>query len=124
MIRIQKEINTKIILILDDDERVCEELSEYLVRKRYRVFSAEKPSSAFHILNSNHIDILFLDYSLPEMNGIVVLQKIRELFPKLKVVMISGTANVKVVQEARQLGAVMFLNKPFLHREVQNALEC
>ncbi len=112
------------ILILDDERRICEELSEYLVRKKFQVYSAEKPSSAFQILNKNHIDILFLDFTLPEMDGILVLKKVKKLFPEINVIMISGNGNFNVVNEAKRNGAAEFLSKPFLHNEVQNAIAC
>ena len=112
------------ILILDDERRVCEELSEYLVRKKFQVYAAEKPSSAFRIMEHNHIDILFLDFTLPEMDGILVLKKVKKQFPEIKVIMISGNGNISVVKEAKRNGAAEFINKPFLHNEVQNAIEC
>ena len=76
------------VMILDDDKRIRDELSEFLVRKKSAVFTADKPSTAFQILNENHIDVLFLDFALPEMNGIVFLTKIKLQYPKINVIMI------------------------------------
>ena len=112
------------IMILDDDKRIRDELSEFLIRKRSVVFTAEKPSSAFQILASNHINILFLDLALPEMDGILVLKKIKRQFPQVNVIMISGTGNVNIAEEAKRKGAAEFINKPFLHNEVVKAIEC
>ena len=112
------------ILILDDDERVCEELSEYLIRKKYIVFSTTTPSFAFKILNRTRIDLLFLDFILPEMNGIKVLKIVKKQYPEIKVIMISGNGNNEIEKEAKKNGAADYLTKPFLHYEVQKAIEC
>jgi DNA-binding NtrC family response regulator len=111
------------ILILDDEQRICEELSEYLLRKKYAVFSAEKPSAAFDVLKKTSIDILFLDFTLPEMNGIIFLKEVKKMYPKLNVIMISGAENWQIRKEARQNGAIDFISKPFLHKDVTNALQ-
>ena len=111
------------ILILDDDERIREELSEFLTRRKSVVFSAGCPSSAFYILKHNQIDLLFLDFALPEMDGLLVLKKVLSMYPRLKVIMISGTGNSNLAIQAKEKGAVEFLRKPFLHYEVKKALE-
>jgi len=116
-------LETQKILILDDETKVCEELSEYLVRKKYQVYSAEKPSSAFQILNHNNIDILFLDFALPEMDGLQFLKKVKEQFPEINVIMISGTGDHNLADKSKKNGAAEFLSKPFLHYEVQKAID-
>jgi DNA-binding NtrC family response regulator len=111
------------VLILDDENRICEELSEFLIRKKYSVRYANKPSIAFQMLQSYPVDILFLDYTLPEMDGIHVLRKMKEKYPDIKVIMISGAENRQIKKEAKEGGAIDFISKPFLHNEVQNALQ-
>ena len=111
------------ILILDDEKRICQELSEYLLRKHYLVYSAGKPSTAFKILKNEAIDIIFLDLTLPEMDGIRVLKRIKKIYPRTDVIMISGHSNINLIKEAKQFGAIDFINKPFLHGEIQQAIE-
>ena len=111
------------ILILDDDDRIREELSEFLTRKKSVVFSAGIPSNAFSILEHNQIDILFLDFALPEMDGLLFLKEVHSLYPHLKVIMISGTGNSNLANQAKDSGAVEFIRKPFLHQQVQNAVK-
>ncbi len=111
------------ILILDDEERVCEELSEFLVRKKYQVIVSAKPSTAFEILKNNPVDIVFLDLTLPEMDGIVVLEHINKLYPHIQVIMISGNKNVNIEKLASQKGVIDFISKPFRHNDVKQALK-
>jgi DNA-binding response OmpR family regulator len=65
------------VLILDNDSRICEELSEFLIRRKYSSRYANKPSIAFQMIKTIPVDILFLDYTLPEMDGILVLKKVK-----------------------------------------------
>jgi len=111
------------ILILDDERRIREEFYEYLIRKKFQVFSAEKPSAAFQILNNNKIDILFVDFSLPEMDGIIVLKEVLSQFPNLKVILMSGNSNDEIENEALKYGAVNFIRKPFRHYDVNQVLD-
>jgi len=112
------------VMILDDEKRIRDELTEYLERKKSSVYTADRPSTAFHILENAQVDLLFLDLALPEMDGIHVLKKIKKLFPAINVIMISGNDNLDVRKEAKRNGAVDFLSKPFLHNEVRQAIEC
>lgn len=116
------EFNNLKVMILDDEKRIRDELTEYLVRKKSSVYTADRPSTAFHILENTSVDVLFLDIALPEMDGIHVLKKIRRLFPEINVIMISGNDNFEIRNEAKRNGAIDFLSKPFLHNEVKQAL--
>ena len=111
------------ILILDDDERIREELMEFLIRRKSIVYTAEYPSTAFNLLQHKHIDVLFLDFALPEMDGLLVLKKIRHLYPNVRVIMISGTGSKNIANQALNLGATEYLKKPFLHNEVTEAVQ-
>ncbi|MCF7793848.1 MAG: response regulator [Candidatus Cloacimonetes bacterium] len=113
----------KKVLIIDDDVRVCEELSEFLIRNKYEVFSATKPSTAFQILAAQPIDILFLDFTLPEMDGLQILKIMTREHPEIKTIMISGCADRTIVDEARRSGAVEFIHKPFLPQQVNEVLK-
>ncbi|MEA1973350.1 MAG: sigma-54 dependent transcriptional regulator [Candidatus Cloacimonadota bacterium] len=111
------------ILILDDERRICDEVSEYLLRRKHRVFISHTPSKAFKVIGKQQIDLLILDIRLPEMDGIEVLKKVKEQSPETEVIMISGHGDMETVIEAMRYGAVDFLQKPFKHIDIQLALE-
>jgi len=113
----------KNIFILDDDPRICEELSEYLMRKNYRVFSSDRPSTAFQILSRTSVDMLFLDFTLPEIDGLAVLKKVKKLYPNMQVIIISGDVDLKTMRELENNGAIGFIQKPFLHKDVNQILQ-
>lgn len=111
------------ILILDDEERVRNEIEEYLEERSYQVFKAEAPSEAHRILQNNDIDILILDIKLPEMDGLEFLAKIKQEFFELEVIMISGHGDMNSVIEAMRLGATDYFPKPFRLVDINNAIE-
>lgn len=111
------------ILILDDEQRVRDEIEEFLIENHFEIFTAEMPSIAFDILNEKTIDIVILDIKLPKMDGLQVLKKIKREHPTIEVIMISGHGDMQSVIEAMRLGAVDYLPKPFRLLEISNAIE-
>jgi len=111
------------IMILDDEQRVREEIGEFLLENDFQVFKAELPSQAFKILEQNEIDITILDIKLPEMNGIQVLEKIKASYPEIEVIMISGHGDMNSVISAMRLGASDYFTKPFRLMDVHNSIE-
>lgn len=111
------------ILILDDEQRVRDELGEFLGKLGFNVLKAELPSIAFQILKANEVDLCILDIRLPEMDGLSVLKKVKEEYPDIEVVMISGHGDMNSVIEAMRLGASDFFSKPFRLMDVQNAIQ-
>jgi DNA-binding NtrC family response regulator len=115
---------TKIkILVLDDDQAIRDELGEFLMEKNFETHKASLPSEAMEILKENEIDIAIIDVKLPEKDGITALKEIRELFPDLEVIMISGHGDMEMVISAMRAGANDFFLKPFRSIDVENAIE-
>jgi DNA-binding NtrC family response regulator len=111
------------ILILDDEKRLRDELGEFLSKLGFNTFLAEAPSKAFSILEKNKIDLAILDIRLPEMDGIKVLKIIKEKYPDIEIIMISGHGDMTTVIEAMRLGAFDYFSKPFRLLDVQNSIE-
>ncbi len=111
------------VLILDDEQRVRDEIEEFLTENEFPVFKAELPSQAFKIFDEISIDIAIVDIKLPEMDGIEVLKRIKEKHPNTEVIMISGHGDMQSVIEAMRLGATDYFQKPFRLLEINNAIE-
>jgi len=115
------------ILIIDDEAGIRSVLAEILEDEKYRVFTAEDGFAGLSVLEREVIDLVILDVWLPNMGGIDVLREIKEKFPIVEVIMISGHANIDLAVKAVKLGAFDFLEKPLsLDRVmviVRNALE-
>lgn len=111
------------ILVLDDEKVFRDEIKEFLENDKFSVFVAEKPSIAFDILENHEIDIMILDLRLPEMDGLQVLKIIKDKYPDLEVIMITGHGDMDAVINAMRLGAVEFFPKPFRLLDMKAAIQ-
>ena len=100
------------ILVVDDDAAVRDSLRKTLEYNKYRVVTAEDGPAAFSRLNDAHVDLVLLDIKMPGMDGLTVLQKLRETQPETAVMMISAHGSIDTAVEATRLGALDFLQKP------------
>jgi len=111
------------ILVVDDEQRVRDEIAEFLVDNKYQVYKAGLPSEAFSILKENKIDLVILDIKLPEMDGLSALKIIKETYPETEVIMISGHGDMGSVIEAMRKGAADFFPKPFRLMDINLAIQ-
>jgi DNA-binding NtrC family response regulator len=110
------------ILVIDDDP-VIRNLMRSILKEKSNVFAVETPSLAFKILKNEPVDIIICDFQLPEMNGLQVLEKIKEEYPDIEVIMISNSSDMDTVIGALRKGAADFFKKPFTAAEIWVAIE-
>ena len=116
------------ILIVDDEALVRWSLKERLNEAGYDdIFEAGLASEALERIASSEIDLVLLDYKLPDGDGLSVLKKIKEASTEIQVILMTGFSSVETAVEAMKLGAYHYVNKPFNLDEVemlvQKALE-
>ncbi len=115
------------ILIIDDEASIREVLTDILEDEGYEVLTAKDGIEGLHMMKTESFDLVFLDIWLPHMGGVDVLKKIKEDFPVVSVIIISGHANVDLAVKAIKIGAFDFLEKPLDLTRVltltRNALE-
>jgi two-component system nitrogen regulation response regulator NtrX len=100
------------ILIIDDEPGIRKTLASILEDEHYQVFTAADAVIGLEILGREPINLVFLDVLLPNLGGMEALERIREQWPEIEVVVISGHANVDMAVRAVKLGAFDFLEKP------------
>lgn len=100
------------ILVIDDEDNIREIISDILTDENHNVMVAEDGIKGLDIISKNKIDLCFLDVWMPNMGGIEVLKKIKENYPDIQVVMISGHAKIDLAVSATKIGAYDFLEKP------------
>lgn len=100
------------ILIIDDEEGIRSVLRDVLQDEGFSVLVAPDGSEGLRILKCEIIDLVFLDVWMPGMGGLDVLRAIREEFPEVPVIMISGHASIDVAVKAVKHGAWDFVEKP------------
>jgi two-component system, OmpR family, alkaline phosphatase synthesis response regulator PhoP len=110
------------ILVVDDEQPVCEACHEALAIEGYMVDAVLDGEEALRTLKNNTYDIILLDLKMPGMSGLEVLEKARGIAPKADVVMMTGYATVESAVEAMKLGAIDYIKKPFTNRELSEKI--
>ncbi|HXG02082.1 MAG TPA: response regulator [Candidatus Binatia bacterium] len=100
------------ILIVDDEPQVAEILARSLEREGHQASIATSGEEALRRIHPQEPDAVFLDVSMPGMNGLDVLAEVRRLRPSLPVVIITGHATPEEVEQVKRLGAVDVIEKP------------
>ncbi len=111
------------ILIVDDDENLLKLLRETLEAIGYTALSATNGVSAIQLVKSNQVDLVIADISMPEMDGLQLLQQIKEFNPRLPVLLITGVNMNNIKDRVYQYGADAFLDKPFRISKIESLLE-
>jgi DNA-binding NtrC family response regulator len=101
------------ILIIDDEAAIRESLETLLDLEGYSVESAETGQDGLSALAARPFDLVLLDFALPDMNGLEVLEEIRERDAQLSVIMITAYGTVENAVKAVQAGATNFIQKPW-----------
>ena len=112
----------KKILICDDEEGIRESL-KLILEKDYDLVFAHNGDEAIHSMRTVPIDITILDIKMPKMDGIETIKKLKEIKPKLEVLVTSGYKSVETAQEAINAGASNYIVKPFERGEVIKAVK-
>ncbi|MEW6002857.1 MAG: response regulator [Nitrospirota bacterium] len=101
------------MLVVEDDRDMCRMISSILKEEGYRVDKAYDAKGAIKKIKAKRWDLIILDYKLPDMDGIKVLEEVRRINPSLKVIMISAYGSPSIKSMAKKLGVYQFLDKPF-----------
>jgi DNA-binding NtrC family response regulator len=110
------------ILVVDDEALIRWSLTERLKAEGYHVLEAETGRAAIDHLPEG-VDLVLLDYKLPDTDGVSVLRKIKEFDPDILVILLTAYASVETAVEAMKSGAYHFANKPFNLDEVVATVE-
>ena len=106
------------ILLVDDEADMRFAARMVLERAGHTIVEANEGEAALKMLGNEKIDLVLLDMRLPGMDGIQILQKIRETNTELPVIMVTGYGNVELGQKAIELGADHYLSKPFHNKDL------
>ncbi len=100
------------ILVIDDDRLVRWSVSMTLGRAGYRVHEAATGMDGLAVVRDCPPDLVLLDISLPDLDGLSVLKGIHQIHPELPVLMITAEPNTQIKEQALRLGAYAHLEKP------------
>jgi len=111
------------ILVIDDDPAIGDSCRLILRRSGHEVEVVQSGSQGLARLSSVSFDLVLLDLRMPDMDGMTLLQHIREQDPRALVIVISGYGSVETAVEAMKLGAFDFVAKPFTPDELRRAVD-
>lgn len=110
------------VLVVDDEHFILDLLRKILEREGFIVHTADAAEKGLEILNSHLIDVVVSDILLPGMNGIELLVKIKEQFPFMPVLLITGHSGRFSATDALSHGAEGYITKPFQNVEIVQKL--
>jgi DNA-binding NtrC family response regulator len=100
------------ILLVDDDQIFLSITKKRLERRGHTVQTASNGSEVFMKLQAQIIHVVILDVKMPGMSGIEILKEIKNSFPLVQVIMLTGVPTVGCVADSLKLGALYYLIKP------------
>ena len=110
------------ILLVEDDAPVAEFLAAAFQEAGHQPVVSHTGEEALRVLRQTPPDVVFLDLVLPKMNGIQVLQLIRQIDRALPVIIITGCPDREDLEEARRLGVTEVIEKPYVLKHYTDAL--
>lgn len=111
------------ILVVDDEGLVRNFLSETLRRKNFEVSVAENGMKAIALMKETAFDLVITDMRMPDLTGIDVLKKAKEMNPSVAVIVITAFGSIENAVEAMRLGAFNYLIKPFSPDTIEAVIE-
>ena len=111
------------VLVVDDEPLIRDTLAEYLGQEGFAVAACASGEEALELAGGRRFDVVLCDVQLPGMDGLELLDRLRQLSPETSVLLITAYATVENAVEAFQRGAHDYLMKPILHDEVLAKLQ-
>ncbi len=111
------------ILVVDDEESVCRSIEKILTRKGFKVDNSSNVEEAVNKISQTSFDLVVTDLMMPKTSGMELLQIIRDHYPELDVIMITGYASIESAVKATKLGVAGYLPKPFTSEELMQVTE-
>ncbi len=115
-------MQTPTILVVDDEQLIRWSLATRLTDAGYRVLEAETGKQALE-RHREGVDLVLLDYRLPDADGLSILKQIKEADPDTLVILLTAFSSVETAVEAMKAGAYHYANKPFNVDEIALLVE-
>jgi DNA-binding response OmpR family regulator len=115
-----------VFLIVDDEPDMCWTLEHLLKKNGFRSQRALSGEEALTLMEPGRFRMVLLDAKLPDMDGLDLARDLREIDPRVPIVIVSGYfyRDDEDIQKAIAMGLICgFIGKPFVHSEVLKAIE-
>ena len=101
------------ILIVDDDQDICDYMKTMLETAGYGVSTLSDPTEATDLIRAQDFHLLIIDLMMPKMDGIELIQRIRKIDSDIAIIVFTGYASVETAVEALKLDVSDYVRKPF-----------
>ncbi len=115
--------NNKMKILVIDDEISPRESIKLVLKDKYAVTTASGGPEGLEFMSQNPVDLLVLDIMMPDMDGIAVLEVVKEKYPDIEVILLTAYASLETAKSAIRFGAFDYLTKPFDKDDILNAVE-
>lgn len=123
IIKGEEDMETKKILVVDDEKGICENVHKILAKKNYEVTQALSAKEALEKMAKESYSLLISDIVMPEKNGLELLKLVKEQWPLTKVIIMTAYASTDTAMKAIRLGALDYIPKPFTPKEIRDTVE-
>ena len=107
------------ILVVDNEEAQREQLAGFLKKQGFGATTAGSGWEAIEICLDKSFEVALIDLKMPEMDGIELLEKLRQIDPEIQVIMMTAYGSVETAVDAMRLGAYHYVSKPINLKEVE-----
>ncbi len=111
------------ILVIDDDPLIRRQLEELFTERKYTVDTANDAEEARSLLEESEYALAVVDLKIPGTDGLSLTKEVRERWPDLDVIIVTGYASIKGAVDAIRYGAADYITKPFQREEILLATE-
>jgi two-component system, probable response regulator PhcQ len=102
------------ILIVDDEPNVLNAFQRVLRREPYTLMTAQGGEEGLTLLEAREVSLVISDYNMPGMNGLDFLKTVKQLYPHILAIMLTGQAEIQIaVQAINEAGVYKFIQKPW-----------
>jgi DNA-binding NtrC family response regulator len=100
------------VLLVDDESEFLDTLVKRIKKRNVNAHGVASGEEALAFLNQQPVDVVVLDVRMPGMDGIQALREIKQRYPLIEVIMLTGHASLEVAIEGMELGAFDYMMKP------------
>ena len=101
------------ILVVDDEDIVLESCQAVFELEGFEALFVPSADKALEAMKNNDFDLLLIDVKMPKKDGMYLMRKIREKWPHVAIIIMSGYYTTNTIKEAMKMGAATFIAKPF-----------
>ncbi len=119
----RREVQQINILVVDDDKDVCEYLNDFLTSEGYGVTIVNDPTNTLEALRKEEFHVVVLDIMMPKLNGIDLLEQIRQTDDDIAVIILTGYPSLETATSSIEHDVSAYIRKPFTISEFRDAIQ-